>query len=135
MVPGQAVEVSPWNLLEMQIPRPHLRPAESDTLCVRTSSLWFNKPPSDLDTPLKFENHWSQSVVYGPLGIPETFSGNPQRQNNFHSNTKNVIWLSILSRDCIKEFSRGSMSYEFFLNVVTNIRIFSKTDKKRLAKM
>ena len=41
--------ISSQNLLEMQVPRLHARPAESETLKAGPSKLCFNKPSRDSD--------------------------------------------------------------------------------------
>lgn len=48
---------SPGTLLEMDIFRPHLTPAESDTLGVQPGNFGFNKPSRGFRCPHTFENH------------------------------------------------------------------------------
>ena len=54
MVPGPAASASPGNLLEMQIPGPRPRPAQSESLGLR--NLYFHKLFWFLGT-VEFEKH------------------------------------------------------------------------------
>lgn len=49
MVPRPDASVSPGNMLEMQVLRPHLKPTESETVGLGPSSLHLIKPPGDPD--------------------------------------------------------------------------------------
>lgn len=49
MVPRPEASVSPGNMLEMQVLRPHLKPTELETVGLRPSSLHLIKPPGDPD--------------------------------------------------------------------------------------
>lgn len=46
-----------------------------------------------MDIPWLVYDH-SQNVVWGPLGLPKTFSGDSQEQNYFHNNPKDIICVS-----------------------------------------
>lgn len=54
MVPGLPASTSPWNLLEVQIFKPHSRLTESDILGMTPSHLRLTSPPCDSDAAYIF---------------------------------------------------------------------------------
>lgn len=64
--PRPVALVSPGNLLEAQIFRPHSRPTESATLEVGPSNSCFNRPPRWFWCTLKFEN---KSSILPPISL------------------------------------------------------------------
>lgn len=67
VVPGSTAAVAAAaapereTLTEMQIPRPHLRLTESESLGVRPIDLCFSETPGRFWWTLKFENHYLES--------------------------------------------------------------------------